>query len=325
MDINEYLSKHQPIVYNTFKHALENNQLSHAYLLSGTPGMPLKEVALFLAKSIVCESPSPLACNKCLTCIRIDDGNYLDIKVIGGEKNKIKKEEIQDIIESFSSTANEKNGKVIYIINYVETMTVVAVNSLLKFLEEPGKDVYAILTTENESKVLPTIKSRTQTLKMRAIDRDKIIEEAKNLDVSSEDAELLSMIYNDANTIKEYCSSNQYKIIKEALTNTLDGLTNNQIYASYTLEKSVIPNIKTNETASIYLSLLSSFFLDLLNFSYKSEITLKSYVNIIEKLSDKLKHISYSLMTILSSKNQLDVNVNIPLLLNHLIYEITKE
>ena len=97
MDINEYLSKHQPIVYNTFKHALENNQLSHAYLLSGTPGMPLKEVALFLAKSIVCESPSPLACNKCLTCIRIDDGNYLDIKVIGGEKNIIIK--VIEIIE----------------------------------------------------------------------------------------------------------------------------------------------------------------------------------------------------------------------------------
>ena len=35
-----------------------------------------------------------------------------------------------------------------------------AMNSLLKFLEEPVEEVYAILTTKNINKVLPTIQSR---------------------------------------------------------------------------------------------------------------------------------------------------------------------
>ena len=325
MDINEYLNKHQPIIYNTIANAIEKNHLSHAYLLSGAPGMPLGEVALFIAKSILCEHRNPLACNNCITCMRIDEGNYLDIKIIGGDKARIKKEDIQNIIETFSSTANERAGKVIYIINYVESMTTVAVNSLLKFLEEPGKDVYAILTTENETKVLPTIISRTQTLKMRAIERDKIVEEAISLGVSSEDAELLSALYNDGETIKKYSDSEQYSMLKGCLMDTLDGLTTNSTKAAFIMDKSVVPNIKTYDATKIYLSLLSAVFQDLLNYQFNSNITLKSYANIINDLSSKLKHVSYSLRAILSSKNQLEVNVNIPLLLDHVIYEITRE
>ena len=37
-------------------------------------------------------------------------------------------------------------------------------NSLLKFIEEPPKATYAILTTKNISKVIPTIRSRCQEL-----------------------------------------------------------------------------------------------------------------------------------------------------------------
>ena len=52
MQIDKYLQEYQPVIYKTFVNALETNKLSHAYLLSGSIGMPLKEVALFLAKSL---------------------------------------------------------------------------------------------------------------------------------------------------------------------------------------------------------------------------------------------------------------------------------
>ncbi|MCQ3035680.1 MAG: hypothetical protein MJ248_05675 [Bacilli bacterium] len=412
MNINEYLNKHQPIIFHTIVNAIEQDHLSHAYLLCGSPGMPLNEVALFIAKSIICEHRNPLACNECLTCLRIDEGNYLDIKIIGGsktgfknddvqeildrinslvmdhkldkddasntyetfnylinsktglkkedlkeliesaisvankrkevdiedvndviekinlvasKKSTIKKEDTQDIIEAFSLTASEKAGKVIYIINCVETMTTAAVNSLLKFLEEPGKDVYAILTTENETKVLPTIISRTQTLKMRAIERDKIIEEAVSYGVNKEDAELLSYLYNDGETIKSYSEGKQYALIKEMVLDTIEALNENKLRAAYVMDKDIIPNAKTNDIVRTYLSLLSTVFQDILNTTYKTDITLLSYTDIINDLSKKLKHIAYSLRAILAAKNKLEINVNIPLLLDHVIYEITRE
>ena len=207
MQIDKYLQEYQPVIYKTFVNAIEANKLSHAYLLSGSVGMPLKETALYLAKSLICDNPNPLACNNCITCMRVDEGNYADIMVFGDGNTKIKKGDIERITSTFDKTALESKGVMIYVLHLVETMTAVAVNSLLKFLEEPGKNIYAFLTTENESKLLPTIISRTQVLRFREIDRDKIIKDSENIGVIEENAQILSGFYNDANTIKEIAES----------------------------------------------------------------------------------------------------------------------
>ena len=207
MQIETYLEKYQPAIYKTFVNALSRDKLSHAYLLSGAPGMPLKDIAMYLAKSILCDDRHPLACNNCITCMRIDEGNYADILVFGDDGNKIKKGDVDRIISNFDKTALEDKGIMIYILNGVETMTNSAVNALLKFLEEPGKNIYAFLTTENESKVLPTILSRTQVLKLRPINQQTVINEAINDGVMEDDAQILSGFYNDTETIKKTIES----------------------------------------------------------------------------------------------------------------------
>ena len=90
MQIENYLKKHQPVIYKTFIRSLENDRLSHAYLISGNPGTPVFEVAKFLAKTILCDDPSPLACDNCITCLRVDDDNYPYLIMFYGEKAMIK-------------------------------------------------------------------------------------------------------------------------------------------------------------------------------------------------------------------------------------------
>ena len=224
MQIDKYLKENQSIIYKTFVNSLNTNKLSHAYLLSGSIGMPLKETALFLAKSILCDNRTDLACNNCITCCRVDEGNYPDLMVFGTEDAKIKKGDIEKIIDNFDKTALEEKGIMIYVLHLVENMTPIAVNSLLKFLEEPGKNIYAFLTTENEAKILPTIISRTQVLRFKEIDRQQIINETVNLGVLPEDAEILSGFYNDSDTIKEISESKDYEIAKQALNDQLNSL-----------------------------------------------------------------------------------------------------
>ena len=325
MQINEYLKKYQPIIYKTFANALKNKHLSHAYLLSGNVGTPLKETAIFLAKSLLCDNPSPLACDSCITCLRINDENYPDLMIFDGAKTKIKKGDIEKIIDNFDKTSLENKGIMIYILNLVETMTPVAVNALLKFLEEPGNNIYAFLTTENESKVLPTILSRTQILRFKSIPRSEILIDAKEEDVNNEDAELLSNFYSDGKTIKEISQSETYLNAKNALYVQLEALCSNNFDALYACESKVIPLIKNNETARLYLKLLSIVFQDILNKQVGGETILPSYDNIIDELSTHLKHIDKSLFVIMSSISKIDINVNIPLLLDHIIYEIIKE
>jgi len=325
MQIDKYLQEYQPIIYKTFVNALKTNKLSHAFLLSGSVGMPLKEVAIFLAKSLVCDNPNPLACDCCITCARIDEGKYPDVMIFDGSEAKIKKGDVEKIESNFDKTALEEKGIMIYVLHLVETMTAVAVNSILKFLEEPGKNVFAFLTTENESKILPTIISRTQVLRFRDIDRSKVINDAIQNGVLQEDAEILSGLYSNSDVIKEISESKEYESAKQALTDQLNALLLSPEDAVYACQKFVIPSAKQANVAKLYIKMLTEVFKDLLNLSVNESITLKSYDNILHELLNRVDHIDKSLIVLMSSLKKLDYNVNTGLLLDHIIYSITKE
>ena len=325
MQIDKYLQEYQPVIYKTFVNALTTNKLSHAYLLSGSIGMPLKDTALFLAKSLICDNPNPLACNDCIICMRVDEGNYADLMVFDGENAKIKKGDIEKITSNFDKTALEEKGIMIYVLHLVETMTAVAVNSLLKFLEEPGKNIFAFLTTENESKLLPTIISRTQVLRFREIDREKVLKDAENIGVFAEDAEILSGFYNDAKTIKEIAESKDYEVAKQCLTDQLNSLIISPDDAVFTCQRFLVPSLKQISTTKLYIKMLTEIFKELLNLSVNESITLKSYDNILHELLNHVSHIDKSLIVLMTSLKKLDYNVNTGLLLDHIIYSITKE
>lgn len=325
MQINEYLEKYQNVIFKTFSNALNNEKLSHAYLLSGSVGMPLKETAIYLGKSILCDERSPLACNKCITCMRIDENNYPDFMIFDGEANSIKKEDVTSLTSNFNKSALEDKGIMVYVIHLVESMNSHAINALLKFLEEPGKNIYAFLTTENESKILPTIVSRCQVLRFRSINRDLVIQDALNNDVAEDDAQILSAFYNDGDTIKTISESDSYKVAKTALEDQLNSLLIGPDDAVFSCQKFVIPNIKTIESARLYLKMLAEVFQNLLNLSVNENITLKCYDTILHGLLDHVSHIDKSLLIIMSSIGKLDLRVNVPLIFDHVIYEITRE
>ena len=322
---SEYIKKYQPVLHLVFSYGIEGDKLSHAYLLSGEPGTPLKDVALYFAKSIVCDMPEPLACERCLTCIRIEDGSFADLMIFDGRETSIKKNDVTEITSNFEKTAMEAKGIMIYILHLVENMTIEAVNSLLKFLEEPGKNVYAFLTTENESKVLATIISRTQVLHLKTIDKLQLIEESVAQGCSREDAEILSYFLNDPTTIITTSESQDYLNAKQALTNQLEALSISKDEALYVSQKDIVPVIKNKEAARFYLDMLTIVFQDMLNIRVNNRITLSSYDSILHELAKSLPHLEETLIEIMTSRGKLDLNVNVALLLDHVIIAITKE
>ncbi len=330
MQIGKYLEENQPIIYKTFVNAFKNHTLSHAYLLVGNPGTPLYEVAQYLAKSILCDDPSPLACNNCITCMRIDSDNYPDIIKLDGSKAIIKKEDVLNIENRFEKTAFETKGIMIYIVNQVENMRVEAVNSMLKFLEEPESEIYAFLTTNNVNNILPTIVSRCQVLPLISMPRDKVIRDAQGLLVEQDDAELLSYFYNDGELIYDFLmdeeESDNYKEAKKALNGLLDVMSGgNRKDVVYYSQTNIVPLIKTKEELRFFVDLLSQVYEDVLNIQLNREISLKFYEEILRNLSTKLPHVQSSLVEILKTRNIINLNVNIGLLIDHLIINLMKE
>ena len=330
MQVEKYLERFQPVIYKTFKNSLENEKLSHAYLLSGNPGTPLLEVAKFLAKSILCDDPSPLACNNCITCLRVDDENYPDFIVFDGSKSSIKKEEVASVEEQFEKTAFESKGIMIYVLHLIENMTEQAINSILKFLEEPGKNVYAFLTTNNENSILPTIISRCQVLHLKLVDRNIVIQDAMDEGVSKEDAELLSYFYNDGELISEILEDEDerdaYESAKEATLKFLEELgKDDPRELVYFEQNALVPLVKTKESARFFLDMLTQAFKDILSIQNGDYPILKSYDTILQELAGKLTNVEEILIEILKNRNLINLNVNISLLLDHLVLHIIRE
>lgn len=163
MNRDEFFNE-QKIIYNFFTNSLKNKHFPHAILLYGDSGSPIEDTAKFLAKSLLCEED--LACETCKNCKKFDDGQLDNYVSIDGRQEFIKKEQINNLIEQFVLTRGEENPIAIYSIYEVSNMRNEASNALLKFLEEPPKDVYAILTTTRKEKILSTILSRVISLKV---------------------------------------------------------------------------------------------------------------------------------------------------------------
>ena len=325
MKYDEYLEKYQPFIYNTFINSLKFNKVSQAYLIKGSDGTPTLNIALFLAKTLICEEPSPLACSSCLNCIRFEEGNYADFMLIDGSKNTIKVGDIENLQKFLASSSLEKQGKKIYIINRLENANKEAVNALLKTLEEPTSSVYAFITTQNEAKILPTIISRCQILSLLPINKSIVKQNAINEGVLLEDADILSYFYCDVEVIKQKSEEENYKEQKKLLYETLNALTVSSEEAIYYAQTNLIKKIKTKEDARLYIDLLSIAFKDILHIQNNQPLVLEGAKEQIDTLSKKYKNISEIYLEIMLSRGQIEDNVNLSLLLQHIFIYIRKE
>lgn len=155
----------QVIFYNVLSMAIRNNKISHAYLFENKGNDKCVEMILSFVKAILCPHNyfNNKKCGECKQCLRIETGNYPEIKIIKPAGLWIKKEQLMELQEEFNKTAIE-GSKRIYIILECEKLNKQAANSILKFLEEPNDDIIALLVTNNKDLVLDTIKSRCQDI-----------------------------------------------------------------------------------------------------------------------------------------------------------------
>ena len=161
----EQLKDCQPQQYERFVRILEQNQLNHAYLFSGYFGS--LEMALFLAKSLFCtDKQGVLPCESCRSCKLIDQEEYPDVTIVRPINQIIKTERIRELVGQFSQSGIESQRQV-FIIEQADKMHLNAANSLLKVIEEPQSEVYIFFLTNDEDKILPTIRSRTQIFQFK--------------------------------------------------------------------------------------------------------------------------------------------------------------
>lgn len=95
----------------------------------------------------------------------IDNNNFPDLISVEPDGKEIKVFQIENIIDTFSTTSIMGSYS-IYIIKEAEKLNLSSANKILKFLEEPEKNIVGFFITNSISKILPTIKSRCELFKI---------------------------------------------------------------------------------------------------------------------------------------------------------------
>ncbi|MDD5409295.1 MAG: DNA polymerase III subunit gamma/tau [Candidatus Omnitrophica bacterium] len=170
----------QDHIVGTLKNAIQKNRLAHAYLFTGPRGVGKTSTARILAKALNCkEGPTVKPCQKCSSCLGINQGNSLDVIEIDGASNR-GIDEIRALRENVKFSPTQGKYKV-YIIDEVHQITPDGFNALLKTLEEPPEFVKFIFATTHPQKVMPTIISRCQRMDFRRITVIEIISQLEKI------------------------------------------------------------------------------------------------------------------------------------------------
>jgi DNA polymerase-3 subunit delta' len=135
------------------KKKFELNQLSHAYLFTGAREIGKKTFAVEFAEFIGCKFPDLMI---------LSEANKKDQKF--GDGGEIKIAQIREA-QNFLSYKSYNGGYKVVIVDDAEKMNQEAQSCFLKTLEEPKGQTLLILVTSKPDMMLPTITSRSQTIK----------------------------------------------------------------------------------------------------------------------------------------------------------------
>lgn len=176
-------------------------RLPHAILICGPAGTGKRRFALELVKSINCQEVGVQACDRCISCRKIDSLLHPDVHMLlplpprrGKKGDAAVAEDMRTAVAAyvqqegalFHSNANiardhlrllqremvyapVEGTRKVGLIFEAECMHPAGANSLLKILEEPPPNALIILVSTAPERMLPTVLSRCQRLSLQRL------------------------------------------------------------------------------------------------------------------------------------------------------------
>ena len=182
--------------FNELKKKYEDNKLSHAFLIeTNNYELCLNDIKQLL-KIVNCPGKYKSDCaEQCNLCKLIDLLNLPSIIIVEPDGMSIKKQQLNELQEKFSTKPVYSRYNT-YIIKDADLMNASASNCMLKFLEEPEDNILGFFITSNKERVIDTIKSRCQIMKIDYATKSKVDE--KIVEYANE---YLSRILNNCDLI----------------------------------------------------------------------------------------------------------------------------
>ncbi len=317
--INEHLTK-----------AIEQEKVSHAYILCGEKYAGKEFIARVFAQALLCEGEGERPCGKCPSCIQALTDNNPDIIYVTHEKpNLIGIDDIRNQVNGDINIKPFRGRKKIYIINEAEKMNQQAQNALLKTFEEPPEYAVILLLVTNAEELLPTILSRAVMLNLKPV-RDELVkkflmEEIKVPDYKADVCVAFSR--GNIGKAKNLASNEDFDTIKNDVLNMLKNVKTmdvSELTACVKRASELKADIKD------YLDIIMVWYRDVLLFKATADpngLIFKEELQYIKKVAEKTSYegVEEIIEAVEAAKRRLNANVNFDLTMELLFLTIQEK
>lgn len=307
--------------------AVENNRVSHAYILNGERGSGKKMLANLFAMTLLCETGDNEPCGKCHSCKQAESGNHPDIIRVTHEKpNSISVDDIRTQVNNTVDIKPYQGPYKVYIIPQADMMTPQAQNAILKTIEEPPSYAVFLLLTENAETLLSTINSRCVMLKLRNI-KDTLIKKylMENLEIPDYKADMCTAFaQGNMGRAIMLANSDHFNEIREEAVQLLKHISEmelNEIVAA-------VKNISVYKLEiTDYLDIIMIWYRDVLLYKATKEIDKVVFKDQLQSIKEQARKSSYEgieliLESLEKAKARLKANVNFDLVMELLFLTI---
>jgi DNA polymerase III subunit delta' len=139
------------------------DSMTHAWLITGPPGSGRSNLAYAFASALLCRRGG---CGECADCRQVAGRTHPDLAVLATERVIISIDEVRTLVASSQFSPSVSRYRVV-VIEDADRMVERTSNVLLKALEEPPERTVWILCAPSEADLLPTIRSRVRSVRLR--------------------------------------------------------------------------------------------------------------------------------------------------------------
>lgn len=165
----------QQRAYARMAEALASGRLGHAQLICGPSRLGKRDVAVRMARRVLCEAATGAdACGTCRSCRLFEAGTHPDYRFVSfvpnREGTKLRTEIVIEQMRELSSqlALTPQFGRAqVAVIDPADAINHAAANALLKTLEEPVPGRYLWLVSAHPMRLPATIRSRCQRVEFR--------------------------------------------------------------------------------------------------------------------------------------------------------------
>ncbi len=306
-------------------------RLAHGLLFAGPEGVGKGLTARALAMSLFCERfPETQldACGECRNCRLMEAGNHPDFLTVACPEGKSELP-IELLVGSLDNRGREGlchdlslrpmlARRRVAVIDDADRMSTEGANALLKTLEEPPAYAMIILLVADLGKILPTIRSRCQTVRFNPLSAEDVahLVLAREWTDNADEARAAAEISGGSLTVAQQVLDPQLRSVRQTL---FAELSKNRL-EPFTIAKTLLEALdglsgdtQRQRTNARWIVRFAADFL---------QGRLRESLGDLPDSIDKTEAIGHALSRCVEAEEQIDANGSIPLCLESLASDL---